>query len=351
VRARPPETFFLPGVYGLRLPSYDRVNGVSLALGPQISLDTARIVVDPLVTYRSHLGAVDPSLSLGAGLGRRISLAVSGGRATLSNDDWIRPDAVNSFTAIAAGVDTRNYYRADRADARVALLRESESAELEPFVGALTERAWSTGSRGDAVHVAYSVFNRRDTLRMLRPNPEIARGRISSAVAGSRFRFEQADLLANLVLASELPFESPGDGRYLQTTLDGDVAFDALSDHRLQVFLHAVLTAGDSAPPQRHAYLGGSGTVLTRPLLSMGGDQLLFVESRYVIPLSGVTLPLVGSPFLMRRHLAGSAGVSGLPALVHNVGVRVTVSAFRVDFVVDPDTRDTDFGLSLAFFR
>ena len=350
-RGRAPETFFLPGIYGVRLPSYDRVNGVALAVGPQISLDTARIVVDPLVTYRSHLGAVDPSLSLAVGLGRRASLAVTGGRATLSNDAWIRPDAINSFTTVGAGVDTRNYYRADRADVRLAVLWESETAELEPFVGALIERAWSTGSRGDPAHVAYSLFNRRDSLGMVRPNPVIARGRTSSAVAGSRVRYEQADLLANLAVSSELPFESPVDGRYLQTTLDGDVAFDALSDHRLQFFLHAVLTAGDSAPPQRYAYLGGSGTVLTRPLLSMGGDQLLFVESRYVIPLNRVTLPVVGSPILMLRHLAGSAGASTLPALVHNVGVRVTVSAFRVDFVIDPETRDTDFGLSLAFFR
>lgn len=351
VRGRAPETFFLPGIYGLRLPSYDRVNGATLPVGPQLSLDTARVVLDPLLTYRSHLGAVDPSLALTIGLGRRVTLALAGGRTTVSNEAWIRPDAINSFTTLVSGLDTRNHYRADRAEGRVARLWETESAEWEPFVGALTEQAWSTGSRGLPEHAAWSLLSRRDTLGISRPNPEVARGRTSAAVAGGRLRYEQADLLGNLVLTSELPFASPGDERYVQTTLDGDVVFDALGDHRLQFFLHAVLTAGDPAPPQRHAYLGGSGTVPTRPLLSLGGDQLLFVESRYVVPLRGVTLPFVGSPLVTLRHLAGSAGVTKLPPLVHNVGVRVTVSAVRFDFVIDPDNRDTDWGVSLAFFR
>ena len=352
IPSRPREPVQLPGVYGVGLPSYDRVNGVALPFGPRFSLDTARIAIDPLVTYRSHLGAIDPSLAVSAGVGGRTTLALAAGRGTFTNDAWIRPDVLNGVITLLAARDTRNYYRADRAELRLARVWETEGAELEPFVAALTEHAWSSGSRDPSPeHVAWSIVNRHDTLGMARPNPAVRRGRTSSAVVGSRLRYAKAGLLGNLVLAAELPVESPGDERYVQTTLDGDLAFDALADHRLQFFAHAVITAGDLAPPQRFAYLGGNGTIRTRPLLSFGGDQLLFLESRYVIPFSGLSLPLVGSPILTLRHLAGSAGAEDLPPLVQNVGVRLTVSALRVDFVIDPDSRDTNLGLSLAFFR
>lgn len=352
IPARAPDTFFLPGVYGVGPPSYDRVDGATLAFGPQISLDTARITIDPLVAYRSHLGAVDPSLAVAVGAGGRTTLSFSAGRGTFTNDAWIKPDILNSFTSLGYASDARNYYRADRAELRLSRRWETSSVEVEPFASVLTEDAWSTGSRSSAPeHVAYSIFNRYDSLGMARPNPQVRRGRVSSAVAGGRARYEHAGMFGNLLLSAELPFESPGGDRYVQLVLDGDLSFDAFADHRLFFFAHAVLTAGDVAPPQRFAYLGGSGTVRTLPLLSQGGDQLLFLDSRYVIPVNRVSLPLLGSPIFTLRHLVGGAGPGELPALVQNVGARLTISLLRLDFLVDPASRDTHFSASLAFFR
>jgi hypothetical protein len=64
-----------------------------------------------------------------------------------------------------------------------------------------------------------------------------------------------------------------------------------------------------------------------------------------------VSLPLLGSPIFTLRHLVGGAGAGELPALVQNVGARLTISLLRLDFLVDPASRDTHFSASLAFFR
>jgi len=351
IRVRTPETVYLPGVLGFGVPAYDRVNGLALSWGPTFSLDAARLELTPTVTYRSHLGAFDPAARVAAEIGRRTSLTASAGRGTFTNDGWIRSDPLNSVSAFVAGIDTRNYYRADRIEGQVGRLWELESVELEPFAGVLTEFAWSTGPQSPDARTAYSIVDERDSTGMLRLNPAVVRGRVSSAVAGVRARWEIGDLTANVLVSEEVPFQAPSDLRFAQTTIDGELAFDALFGHQFQFFTHAVLTAGDSAPPQRFAYLGGNGTLLTLPLLSLGGDQLLYVESRYAIPLNGIVIPLLGAPTIMLRHLAGSAGQSRLPTFVQNVGVRLTISVLRLDFVIDPETRDTDLALSLSLFR
>jgi hypothetical protein len=49
--------------------------------------------------------------------------------------------------------------------------------------------------------------------------------------------------------------------------------------------------------------------------------------------------------------VAGSAGAGRLPAFVQNVGLRFEISVFRVDYLVDPSTRESNVNASLAFFR
>ena len=109
------------------------------------------------------------------------------------------------------------------------------------------------------------------------------------------------------------------------------------------------MTSLGGPPPQRYAYLGGSGTLKTLDLLSLGGDQLVFVESRASMPVPGVELPFVGPPTLMARHMMGSAGIGSLPGLTHNVGVRVTAAVVRLDFVIDPVGGATELGFGVAF--
>jgi hypothetical protein len=82
----------------------------------------------------------------------------------------------------------------------------------------------------------------------------------------------------------------------------------------------------------------------------MGGDQVLFFESRYTVPIERIDLPIIRSPSVSLRHMIGSAGVDSLPGFVNNLGLRLAGSYFKIDFNIDPESRDTDwsFGLSLG---
>ena len=84
-------------------------------------------------------------------------------------------------------------------------------------------------------------------------------------------------------------------------------------------------------PLSRYAYLGGSGSLATLDLLEQGGDRLLFVENRYLIPIEAIQLPVIGAPVLSLRDAFGGAGVGSLPDLQHEVGIGIGMSALHLD--------------------
>ncbi len=341
-----------PGAYGVRVPSYDRVNGLSLPFGPRFWLDSTRFSVEPILTWRTDLGAIDPEVRATMFMSRTNTVSLIAGRRTLTNEDWIRGAFVNSLGALFTGTDARNYRRADRGELRYSREVERDNGIITPFVGAVTERAWSVGPRVGATSSPWSLFGRKDEEEgMRRPNPPVARGRISSVIGGADAELQFQDVEFRGASAVEGALDAPGDGRFVQTTLDGRVRFPAIRNHRFQLEMHSLLTFGDVAPPQRFSYLGGSGTLPTRQLLSMGGDQLLFFESMYTIPIDRISVKFIGSPSIAVRHMIGSAGVDRLPGFVNNVGLRLSWSLFKVDYVMDPESRDTDFSVGLSFAR
>jgi hypothetical protein len=346
------EPIELPGLFGVRAPSYDRVNGLSVPFGPRFWVDSTRYSVEPIITYRSDLGVVDPEIYATAYLGRISAVQLVAGRTTLTNEGWIRGPFINSVTTLFAGSDVRNYWRADRGELRYRRDLERDNGVITPFVGALTERGWSVAPAPGAESNPWSIFGRNDEEEgMRRPNPEVRRGRITSAVTGVSADLQLDDVMLRTRSLLEVAFDAPDDRQFIQATLDGRVQFPAIRNHRFQVDGHGVLTFGDIAPPQRYSYLGGSGTLPTMLLLSMGGDQLLFFESMYTIPVERIAIRFLGSPAVSVRHMIGSAGVDRLPGFVNNVGIRVTLSLFKADFVLDPETRDTDFSVGLSFAR
>jgi hypothetical protein len=102
------------GIYGVQVPTYDRSNGLSLAIAPSLALPRTGVRVEPRVTYRSQLGRLDPSVVVVDSLDRRTALRASVGRSTFSNDAWIWTDFVNSLEVLWRGDDSRNYFRATR---------------------------------------------------------------------------------------------------------------------------------------------------------------------------------------------------------------------------------------------
>ena len=341
------ETLTFPIIYGVRLPTYTRVDGLGLPWGPRIMLDTGRIVIDPVITYRSDLGALDPSLTARLGLGRLTSLEVRAMRGTFTNDAWIQSDIANLIGTLITGHDYRNYWRADRGEALVQRRWERASTLLALEAGARTERAWSVAAGGP-----WSVLGRNDVEEgMRRPNPPVTHGRITSALAGGRFDWERQQVTLTSRLLTETSIEAPDDSRFVQATLEALIGFPAFRNHTFSFEAHAVHTFGDRAPPQRFVYMGGSGTLPTFDILEFGGDQLLFFESRYSIPIERIQLPIVGSPVIMLRHMIGMAGVDSLPPFEQNIGVRLRVGPIKVDWMIDPVSRDSKLSAGLALVR
>jgi hypothetical protein len=343
----PIETITFPLVFGLRIPTYTRVDGLGLPWGPRFAFDTGRITIDPVVTYRSDLGELDPSLTAHLAIGRLTTLEIRAARGTFTNDAWIQSDIANLISTLFAGRDYRNYWRADRGEVLVQRRWERGATLIALEGGGRAERAWSVSAGGP-----WSMFGRNDEDDgMLRPNPAVRHGRIASALAGARFDWERQGVALTSRLLTEVVIDAPDDRRFTQATLDARVDFPTFRNHTFSLEAHAVHTVGDSAPPQRYAYLGGSGTLPTFDLLEFGGDRLVFLESRYSIPIERIRIPIAGSPVIMLRHMIGMAGVDSLPPFEQNLGARLRVGPLKVDWTIEPICRETKTSVGLSLFR
>ncbi len=148
-------TLALPGLFGLRMPLYDRVDGLAVPWGPRITLGANRLVVDPTITYRSNLGAYDLAASLHATIGGGWSATGFAGKATLSNDRWIQPDLANTLSTLFVGSDYRNYWRSARYEGRVARTWLFTRGEFSG-VGWRTHRKRLVGARWRAMEFLQS---------------------------------------------------------------------------------------------------------------------------------------------------------------------------------------------------
>lgn len=343
----PIEMVTFPLVFGLRIPTYTRVDGLGLSWGPRFQFDTGRIVIDPVLTYRSDLGEVDPSLTARLGIGRLTTLEIRAARGTFTNDAWIQSDIANLISTLFAGRDYRNYWRADRGEVLVQRRWERGATLVALEGGGRVERAWSVNAGGP-----WSMFDRNDHEKgMRRPNPAVRHGRISSALAGAWFDWERQEVTLTSRLLTEIVIDAPDDRRFTQATLDARVDFPTFRSHTFSLEAHAVHTFGDSAVAQRFAYLGGGGTLPTFDRLEFGGDRLVFLESRYAIPIERIQIPIAGSPVIMLRHMIGMAGVDSLPAFEQNLGVRLRVGPLQVDWTIEPVSRDAKISAGLSLFR
>jgi hypothetical protein len=339
----------LTGLSGVQIPKYDRVDGLSVGLGGMLQLREHAVEVEPAVTYRSRLGVVDPSLTLRVNPLGAQRLELRAARDTRTNDDWIYSDLINSAFTLFAGIDTRNYFRSNLGEARLTWRIERESYRLEPFIGGRFERV----SPITAVGNVWSVTGRKSTEKMRRPNPLVEAGDLGSALIGADYESQgSGSVNSHASVTVEPGLKVPAStAKFLQLTLHGAIDFPTFGTQRLHVKAHGVATHGDSVPMSRFAYLGGSGTLRTLDLLEQGGSALLYVENRYTIPIDAVVLPLGIIPVLTLRDAFGAAGIGSLPALQHEVGVGIGLSALRLDVtrgVAGRKVTEVGVGISLS---
>lgn len=342
---------------GLHVPSYDRINGLSLPFGPTVTIGDSRVVIEPAITYRSHLGDVDPRLHASWNVtDSNLVLSVIGERGTFTNDKWIRSDPVNSLASLGLGSDSRNYYRADRAEGRLSYSIPVSAGLIQTFAGVQFENAWSTGWRAGEHRGPYSFFGRNNERNGIdRPNPLIDRGHIGSALVGVGGIFEKGPVRSDVHLRGEFawhtPFDTPSGDNFQQYTLNEEGRISTVANQHLFLNLHGVTTSGGATPLQRYTYLGGAGTLATVDMLAMGGDRMYFLDAAYVIPIPVVEIPIIGGPFIAPRYMIGAAGIREFGVPITNVGVRVGFGPLCVDYLVDPKSHDHDFGVGLSFSR
>ncbi len=334
------------------LPTYDRINGLSLPISPTVEVGDDRVEFMPKLTYRSNLGKIDPSLSI---VGQftadsAIGFAVSGSRGTFTNDGWIRSDLINSLESFGLGHDARNYFRADRGEALLTSSLKLPVDVATVFAGARMERDWSTGWRSGSKSGPYSVLNRSDTTNGIqRPNPAIDEGHINSAIAGGHLEYTGITGAETVSILVEAAGSSPAGGSFQQLTIDDVSDIKTFRGQHLQVGGHFVTTATSSvAPAQRFAYVGGSGSIATVDLLSLGGDHLYYLDLLYIVPIQAIDIPWLGTPYVAPHFTTGAASIGGFGAPAQNVGGRIGVSFFTLDYVVNPRTHQHDFGAGLV---
>lgn len=374
---RPMAAITWPGIYGLRLPTYDRTNGLSLTAGPVVAVPGTSLLVEPRVSYRSQLGQFDPALGVTYGFTSMTSLVLSGERNTFSNEEWIWPNLVNSAATLVAGKDTRNYYRGRRFEGLIDHRLDLETVDAALYVGARYERDESVRPDSNATGGPWSLRGRNSVKAMLRPNPRVENGRIASLVAGARGRWMTPELEARATLDLEAgtwarPLLS-GPRVFSQATFDGSIQFLTYRTQSLRIDGHFVASASDyigggglvppgtplpepsdprtDVPRQRWAYLGGTGSVPTLELLERGGDQLVFIDARYDIPFERVVLPMNTIPIITLREILAGADVGKFPSIAQVMGVRLTAMRLYVEYMFNPDSKKGRFAGGFAFAR
>ena len=346
-----------PGLSGFSIPTYDRSNGLSLGFGPRFTLVPRHLVLEPRVTYRSQLGRLDPLLTITDSLDRRTFAQIVAQRGTFTNDAWIWSDLVNSAEFLLLGDDSRNYFRATRGEAFVARRWEGASWTLEPRIGARVEKSSTVRPDTAPQGGPFTFLNRNDRDDRLRPNPPVEGGRIASGLAGMDLQWEDQGIVAHARTDLEVGRWSDGNrigsasaSTFGQTTIDGTVTFPTFGLQTFRFDAHAVFTSHGTTPRQRWAYVGGPGTLPTLDLLELGGDQLLYFDARYNIPITTIALPLGGSPVLTLREAVGGAAPGRIPTLQQATGFRLSFSVIYVEFLVDPvrHRSHTGYGISIA---
>ncbi|HEV2150676.1 MAG TPA: polymer-forming cytoskeletal protein [Longimicrobiaceae bacterium] len=344
-----------PGFFGVRIPTYDRVNGLNLSAGPSflVTGDPQGPRLDAWLTYYTARSDFGGGVAARTPIRPGVRLEARAERAVFTNEAWARGDLSNTLGSLLLGNDYRDYWESDRLSVTLERFHEEPLAEgelvLEPRISVMAMRDRSLRNRNP-----WSLLGDLD-----RANLPVLETEWASALAGTGFRWvgRTAAFTGDAALERAIPGVSDGVD-FTQWTADGLWTMQALWRHTLGVRFHALGTlGGEAAPPQRWSFVGGSPTLTTLEVAELRGDNLVFVESTYGIPLPPrLALPVLGPPTFRLTHAVGSAWVTGepVPAWEQNLGAGLFFSVARVEFYINPAADGLDpeftFGVVLPSF-
>lgn len=336
------------------LPTYDRVNGVTLRA--ELQLRPTRRAEGPVVNVWAALRTQQEERRIGGGARWRVPLGAQdlqltgeASRATRTEDRWIFGDIANSVRAATLGSDYRDYRDSDVL--RVMIERPvgkpliAGESWLGPRFGVQLSR-----DRSLATVAPWSLFGREG---LERENPPVLEGTLVSLLAGTTYTVRAAtSRFAGTVDVEHAP-AGVGDATFTRAEVTGRYEALAFRTHSLRVYFRGMAPLfGDDPPPQRSGILGGSGTLPSEPIARFRGDHLAFIESAYAVPLPWIVLPVVGSPSVEALHVAGAAWEGGdEPTWVQNAGAGLVFAFFAARVWVNPVERPLTphftFGISI----
>lgn len=336
-----PETLKLDGLYGIHLPTAQRVDSWGFGWGGKLQLLDVpwQPSLHGVATWRSEREQPGGLVELLWYPTARLQFGFELERATRSHDRWIKTDLSNTLAFLFAARDYRNYYEADRG---AAVIRRSLGSDSRVTLRLQGEDAESLPTRQRRI-----LFGDKDQ----RPNPPVDDGSIWSAALSARVEERTgAGLLRAVFRLEGADAEVAGDFSFLM----GETR--AIWTHRLPYghLLDTRLVArGDLAgdlPRQRWSAVGGPGTLPTLSVLQRRGERLVFGEVRYRIPVRQLRIPHVGIPELVMGGATASAWTHGESAdFDHNLLGGVRLLGVEVTGVWNPENGDTEFLAGVSF--
>jgi hypothetical protein len=342
-----PSVLVRPGLFGFAIPTYDRVDGLTLSYGTGI-LGPRAGRVEPMIRgridYRSQRGAITGGAEVVLPRGG-TELVAGAERTTATNERWIRGDLDNTVSFLFLGKDYRDYFEVDRGFAEIRRTLEQGPRTTTAFLRAQVEEA-----RTLRAGTPWTLFGTART-----DNVAVDDGRISSLLGGGKMTWDHP--LHVIRLSGQIEAAGAvlnGAHSFNAYSLDADWAMAALADHTLRVQAHiqGPLPGTDSLPRQRWSYVGGSGTLYTFDWAEFRGDRVVMVETRYIMRLQPLRLRVLGTPDLELLHLTGMAWTADeRRPFEQNVGARLRYAIVNVRFLTNPADfwadREISVGLNL----
>jgi len=337
-----PDAVYLHGLYGFKVPTYQRVDAVTVPWGVTFRVPTWawQPSLELIVRYRSGQGEFEGTVRQFWHPGS-VEFGLEAERRTRTNEGWIRGGVSNSLSYLFIGDDFRDYYGSDRV---AFVARGSSERWWTPLVRLAWEDAWSRNA-GDQF-----TFFGSDSVRT---NPSIDAGEIWSAtlaVSADRRTGDEGRLVGQLLLEGA-DSTVAGDFSFVLGEIRARWRTPGFASHEVDLYFLGRTDLAGELPGQRWTGFGGRATLPTFGVMEFRGPRVVYAHIGYMVPIESLRAGGLGAPGVFARAGTGAAWADGESAEWHTnlvAGLRFWV--LEAGVAVDPSADGGDVG-AYAIFR